>query len=606
VLGVFASAAVFAAGPTIAAPELPALPPIRRDPQITFLDRNGEVIGVRGGMYGPAVDVARLPAYVPAAFVAIEDRRFYEHTGFDPRGIARAIAVAAGEGRATQGASTITQQVARLLYLSQDRTVERKATELVYAVQLERTYSKRQILGFYLSRINFGAGAYGVEAAARRYFNKPAAKLTVMEAAMLAGVAKSPVNYHPVEQPERNRERARLVLDAMVETGAVTAADRTRALASKPHVWTTPPNAGAPYFIDWLDADLRRLAGRPTQDLVIETTLDGPVERAAAEAARRTVAARAPAAQAALVAIDGAGRVRAMVGGTDYAKAPYNRAARAQRQAGSAWKPIVYLSALEAGLTPETPVVDEPVTIGSWSPRNYDEGFLGPITLERAVASSVNTVAAELADTIGRPTVAATARRLGIVSGVNTDPAMALGTTQVTPLELTQAYAVFSNGGSRVQAYGIERIRTAGGRVIYQRKAPTWTPVVANPALSHLNRVLRAVVTTGTGMRAALPGYDIAGKTGTTSDYRDAWFCGYTGGLAACAWMGRDDNAPLPRITGGGAPAEMWRGVMALAVKRVPVQVIPPGRPAAMPAPAPVEAPAEIASAPDASQPASN
>jgi penicillin-binding protein 1A len=596
VLGLFASAAVFAAGPTIAAPELPALPPIRRDPQITFLDRNGEVIGVRGGAFGPAIDVARLPPHVPAAFVAIEDRRFYEHTGFDPRGIARAIAVAAGEGRATQGASTITQQVARLLYLSQDRTVERKATELVYAMQLERTYTKRQILGLYLSRINFGAGAYGLEAAARRYFNKPAAKLTLMEAAMLAGVPKSPVNYHPVEQPERNRERARLVLDAMVETGAISPADRAKALASKPRVWTTPPNAGAPYFLDWLDADLRRLAGRPTQDLIVETTLDGPLERAAADAARRTVAARAPAAQAALVAIDGAGRVRAMVGGTDYARAPYNRAARAQRQAGSAWKPIVYLTALEAGWTPDAPVVDQPITIGNWSPRNYDDGFLGPITLERAVASSVNTVAAELADAVGRPAVAATAKRLGIASPVNTDPAMALGTTQVTPLELTQAYAVFSNGGSRVQPYGIERIRTAAGRVIYQRKAPSWTPVVANPALSHLNRVLRAVVTSGTGARAALAGYDIAGKTGTTSDYRDAWFCGYTGGLAACAWIGRDDNAPLPRITGGGAPTEMWRTVMDLGVKRVPVQVIPPGRPAPAPPPA-AEPAADIAAA---------
>ncbi|HEY8615924.1 PBP1A family penicillin-binding protein [Phenylobacterium sp.] len=589
-----ASASVLVAGPTIAAPELPALPPIRREAQITYLDRTGQVIGVRGGRYAPPVDLARLPAHVPAAFVAIEDRRFWEHTGFDPRGIARAVVVAASEGRARQGASTITQQLARNLYLTQDRTIERKATELLYAVQLERTYSKKQILGLYLSRVYFGSGAYGIEAAAQRYFNKPAAKLTIMESAMLAGIMKSPVNYHPVEEPEANLARARLVLDAMVETGAITPAQRTQALAAPPKVWKSAPNDAAQYFLDWLDGETRKLTGGLKQDIVVETTLDAQLERTAATAVRRAAAA-APQLQGAVVTIDGAGRVRAMVGGTDYAKAPYNRAATAKRQAGSAWKPFVYLTALEAGWKPDDPVVDEPVTIANWSPRNYDEGFLGPITLERAVASSTNTVAARIADMVGRQNVAATARRLGVASQVNTDPAMALGTTLVTPLEMTQAYAVFSNGGSRVQAYGIERIRGAGGKLLYQRKPPSWTPVVQNPALSHLNRVLRAVIASGTGAKAQIAGHDVAGKTGTTSDYKDAWFCGYTGGLAACSWLGRDDNAPMGRITGGGAPAELWRTVMSSAVKRLPVQAIPYGRPA----PAPPLAPTAIAAAPE-------
>jgi penicillin-binding protein 1A len=598
VIALLAQASLLAAAPAIAAPELPVLPPIRREAQITYVDRTGQVIGVRGGRYAPPVDLARLPAHVPAAFVSIEDRRFWEHTGFDPRGIARAIAVAASEGRARQGASTITQQLARHLYLSQDRTLERKATELLYAVQLERTYSKKQILGLYLSRVYFGSGAYGLEAAAQRYFNKPAAKLTIMESAMLAGVLKSPVNYHPIEEAEANRARARLVLDAMVETGAITPVQRNQALATQPRVWKRAPSGAAQYFVDWIDGETRKIVGRPTQDLVIETTLDAQLERTAETAARKAASAAAQA-QAALVAIDGAGRVRAMVGGTDHDKAPYNRAAVAMRQAGSAWKPIVYLTALEAGWKPDDPVVDEPVTIANWSPRNYDEGFLGPITLERAVASSTNTVAVRVADLVGRPRVAATARRLGIASKVNTDPAMALGTTLVTPLEMTQAYAVFSNGGSRVQAYGIERIRTSGGKLLYQRKAHTWTPVVANPALGNTNRMLRAVIASGTGQRAAVPGYDMAGKTGTTSDYKDAWFCGYTGGLAACSWMGRDDNAPMGRITGGGAPAEMWRSFMAAAVKRLPVQAIPAGRPA--PAPPLVET--TLASAPAPEEP---
>jgi len=576
------------------APELPRMPAIERAPQITYLDRNGAVIGVRGGRYAPPVDIAKLPPHVPAAFVAIEDRRFYEHNGFDPRGIARAVVAGLSEGRATQGASTITQQLARNLFLTQERTLERKATELVYAVELERTYSKKQILGLYLSRVYFGSGAYGLEAASQRYFNKPAAKLSIKEAAMLAGVLKSPSGYNPVEQPERCLERANLVLAAMVETGAITPAQRDKAAGQKPKVWKTAPSGAAQYFVDWVDGEVRRMVPKPSRDLVVETTLDQAIEIAAGDAAR-SVTARYKAQgadQAAIVAIDGAGRVRALVGGTDYAAAPYNRAVSARRQAGSAWKPFIYLTALEQGRTPDTPVIDEPVTINGWTPSNYEVGsYLGPITLQTALAKSVNTVAARLADEVGRPQVALTARRIGITSTVNTDPAMALGTTLVSPLEMTQAYAAFGNGGNRVQAYGVERIRQ-GGTVIYRKQPPAPVPAIANPALSELNQMMRAVMSSGTGGRAAVPGYDLAGKTGTTSDYKDAWFCGYTGGFAACAWMGRDDAKPMARISGATAPAEMWRGFMGVALKRVPTQAILAGPPAPLPAP-PVEVAAQ-------------
>ncbi|MCR5875246.1 PBP1A family penicillin-binding protein [Phenylobacterium sp. J426] len=570
------------------APELPRLPEIKRDPQVTYVDRSGAVIGVRGGRYAPPVDLAKVPAYVPAAFVAIEDRRFYEHNGVDARGIARAVAVAIDKGRATQGASTITQQLARNLFLSQDRTLERKATEIAYALQLERTYSKKQILALYLSRVYYGSGAYGLEAAAQRYFNKPASRLTLREAAILAGVLKSPTNYNPAEATDAALARSKLVLDAMVETGAISPAQRAKALAETPRIWKTAPNAAAQYFIDWIDDQVAPVAGKVRQDVVVETTLDMPMEQAAFDAARSTVARHkaARAEQAAVVAVDGAGRVRVMVGGTDYVRAPYNRAASAKRQAGSAWKPFVYLTALEQGRLPDSPVMDEPVTIAGWTPANYTETFLGPLTLEQALAQSVNTVAARLADEAGRPNVALTARRVGIVSTVNTDPAMALGTTLVTPLEMTQAYAAFANGGNRVQAYGIERIRTRAGVTLFQKTPPTPSPAIANPPLSDLNRMLRTAVTAGTGKGAAIPGYDLAGKTGTTSDYRDAWFCGYTGGFASCAWMGRDDNSPMGRIAGGGAPAELWRTFMAGALKRVPRQQIPPGPPVTPP-PAP-------------------
>jgi penicillin-binding protein 1A len=594
------AAALAALSLSLPAPQLPDLPPIRREPQITYVDRSGQVLGVRGGRYAPPVNLARLPAYVPAAFVAIEDRRFYQHGGFDALGIARAIVSDLSQGRAAQGASTITQQLARNLYLSSDRTLERKADELLYAVQLERTYSKQQILSLYLSRIYFGEGAYGIEAASQRYFNKPAARLTLREAAMLAAIPKSPVGYNPVDHPAASAARANLVLSAMVETGAITSAQRAKALGQSPHVWTSAPTAPAQYFLDWLDAETRRLAGQPRQDLVVETTLDLPLELAADEATSATAARYAGQGveQAAVVSLDGQGRIRAFLGGVDYEKGPFDRAADARRQAGSAWKPFVYLTALEAGLTPDSPAVDEPVTIGAWSPRNYEDGFLGPITLQQALVQSVNTVAARLADQLGRANVAAVARRMGIVSQVNTDPAMALGTTLVSPLEMAQAYAPLANGGQRVAAYGVERIRTAGGVVIYQHGAAPQPQVIANPPISELLQMLRAVTVSGTGVRAAIPGRDVAGKTGTTSDYRDAWFCGVTGGLATVVWLGRDDNAPMRRITGGSAPAELWRSIMLAAYRRLPTGPIPPGPPPPLAAPAPALAAAPAPPAP--------
>jgi penicillin-binding protein 1A len=579
------------------APELPKLPEIKREPQITYVDRSGAVLGVRGGRYAPPVNLASIPAYVPAAFVAIEDRRFYEHQGVDALGIARALVADAIKGRMAQGASTITQQLARNLFLTNDRNLERKATEAVYAIQLERTYTKRQILGLYLSRAYFGEGAYGLEAAAERYFDKPARALTIREAAMLAAVMKAPNVYNPVASAEKSAERTRLVLDAMVETGAISSGQRARALAEKPRVWKSAPSAPAQYFIDWIDGETHKLAGNVRQDLVVETTLDLPTEQAAAAKARAVVAryAKQKVEQTALVTLDAQGRVRAMLGGVDYEKSPFNRAVDAHRQAGSSWKPFVYLTAMESGLTPDTVRVDEPITIANWSPQNIEgEGYSGPVTLQVALAQSINTVAARVADEIGRPKVAATARRLGITTPINTDPAMALGTSLVEPIEMAQAYAAFADGGDKVTAYGVERIRTTSGQLLYQRRPQAPVPVIANPALDELTGMMRTVLTQGTGKRAAIPGYDLAGKTGTTSDYRDAWFCGFTGGLTTVVWMGRDDNRPMRRITGGIAPAELWHDYMRIALKKLPSARIPAGPPVAAPEPAtiPVSAPA--------------
>ncbi len=560
-------------------PDISRLYEIQRQPSISYLDRSGGLIAVRGSQYAPPVKIDEMPPYVPEAFVAIEDRRFYHHLGFDLIGIMRAVVTDLRHGHAAEGASTITQQLARNLFLTPDQNVKRKIQEVILAVELEHRFSKKEILALYMNRVYFGAGAYGIEAAAQRYFNKPASKLSVGEVAILAGLLKSPTHYSPISDRERAARRATIVLDKMVQTGAITSAQRADAFQHPVNVSPTLASQHAQYFIDWVDQQVRQLVGQPQQDMVVETTLDLPLDALASSAAAAVVQrdAKAGVQQAAVVALDGSGRVRAMVGGVNYAESQFNRAADARRQAGSSWKPFVYLAAMEAGRTPDVQVVDEPVTINGWTPQNYTKKYLGQITLETALAQSINTVAARLADEVGRDNVARVAHRLGVMSPIGLDPSMALGAVEVSPVEMAQAYAAFSNGGNQATAYGIERIRTTDGKVLYQHKADQLVSVIGNPPLSYMNRMLRQVVITGTGARARLPGYDLAGKTGTTSDYKDAWFIGYTGGFVTAVWVGKDDNTPMHRITGGTAPTDIWRAFMAQALPHVAVRSIPAG-----------------------------
>jgi penicillin-binding protein 1A len=372
------------------------------------------------------------------------------------------------------------------------------------------------------------------------------------------------------------------VLDKMVETGAITPAQRDEAFRQPVRVSISMPNQNAQYFIDYADQEVRDLVGQPQADLVVETTLDLTAQ-ANAERAVHTVldgpAQGRGVSQAALVALDGQGRIRAYVGGADYGQSQYDRASLAQRQAGSSFKPFVYLTAMEAGHTPQEMTVDEPITIGDWQPRNFENKFLGPMTLETAFAQSINTVAARLANQIGTVNVAATAHRLGVTSPIQTAPSMALGAVEVTPIEMAQAYSAFSNGGYLTKAYGIERIRTASGQVLYDHNLspPPRAQVIAQPALSEMIEMMRQVVAAGTGTRAAVAGFDLAGKTGTTSDYRDAWFIGYTGGFTTAVWTGRDDNTPMRGVTGGGPPAEIWHAFMAQTLPRLGAQPIPGG-----------------------------
>jgi penicillin-binding protein 1A len=562
-------------------PDTSKLYEVKRQPSVSYLDRSGGLVAVRGSQYAPPVDLDKLPPYVPKAFVAIEDRWFYWHFGFNPWGIARSqLYDWTHRGRGPlRGGSTITQQLARNLFLTPNQTYRRKAQELILAVWLEAKFSKKQILELYLNRVYFGAGAYGIEAASQRYFGKPASQLTLGESALLAGLMKGPSRYSPVAATDRAARRATIVLDEMVRIHAITPQQRDAAFATKVRVNPVLANQRAQYFTDWVDDQVRQLVGEPTEDLVVETTLDLPLQASAEQAVQAGVAAAKAQGvqQAALVSLDGEGRIRAYVGGINYLQSQFDRATQAKRQAGSSFKPFVYLTAMEAGRTPDTPVVDEPITIGNWTPRNYTGRYLGPITLEIGLKESINTVAARLANEVGTSNVAATARRLGISSPIQLDPSMALGAVEVSPLEMAQAYAPFSNGGVFAKGYGVERIRTATGRVLYDHSvgATQRRVVIGQPALSYMIRMMRQVIVSGTGTRAGVKGFDLAGKTGTTSDYRDAWFIGYTGGFTTAVWVGKDDNTPMRKVTGGGPPAAIWHDYMTQALPRLNVQPIP-------------------------------
>jgi penicillin-binding protein 1A len=565
-------------------PDTSNLNKVTRQPTISYLDRSGAVLAVRGSQYAPPVDLDLLPKYVPDAFIAIEDQHFYQHFGFNPWGIFRSAIYNVGHrGGPMRGGSTITQQLARNLFLSADQNYRRKGQELLIAMILEVKYSKKEILALYLNRIYFGHGAYGIDAAATRYFNKPAKDLTLGEAAMLAGLVKGPSRYSPVSDQDRAKKRTELVLSTMLKSKKITREQYDDVFRTPVMISRTLASQNAQYFVDFVDAKVRSLVGEPTENMVVETTLDLPIELAAETAIRQIVTRDSKARgvqQAALVALDGEGRIRAYVGGADYGESQYDRASLAQRQAGSSFKPFVYLTAMDQGRTPYDPVVDEPVNIGGWSPKNYDGDYKGAMTLQTALAKSINTVAARLASDVGTGNVKATAQRLGITGNIQTAPSMALGAVEVTPIQMAQAYAPFSNGGYSAMGYGIERIRTTTGRVLYDHglRKPDRRGVIGSPALQYMNQMLRQVICCGTGTRARVGGYDIAGKTGTTSDYKDAWFVGYTGGFVAAVWVGKDNNTPMGRgVTGGGPPAEIWRNFMAATLPRLRVMNIPGG-----------------------------
>jgi penicillin-binding protein 1A len=555
---------------TIRFPDPRALTVSAPGPRLQVLARDGSLIAERGDG-SDFIPLDRLPRHLVDAVIATEDRRFFSHWGVDPGGLLRAAFANLRAGRAAQGGSTITQQLAKNLFLSTERTFSRKAEESVLALWLEIRLSKREILELYLNRVYFGGGAYGVDAAAKRYFGKPARSVNLAEAAVIAGLLKAPSRYSPLANPGYARARARVVIQAMLEARLIS--PLSAAAASRQSVQFSDPERGkAPtgleYAVDYVLDRLPPLGSVADRVVIVETTIDPDVQRNAQAVLAETLAKQGAAShvgQGALVMMDTGGGIRALVGGRSFAESQFNRAVKARRQPGSAFKPFVYIAALESGYRPDTAVVDAPIEIGDWAPRNDDGRYRGPLTLTQALAHSVNTVAVRLQQQVGGDRVAAVAHRLGIASPLRPDASMALGTSEVGLLELCSAYGSLAAGGLAVEPFAIRRVRTTSGEVLYQRAEPRPRLVVAPDTIGAINTMLNAAVVSGTGRRAAFPSHQAGGKTGTTQDYRDAWFVGYTAHFVGGVWFGNDDGSPMQYVMGGGLPAMVWRDVMSAA-----------------------------------------
>ncbi len=544
-----------------------------RQPSVRLTAASGAPLAAFGDIHGPAVRLDALPGALVQAVLATEDRRFYHHYGIDPIGLVRAVVANVRAGRIVQGASTITQQVAKNLFLTPERTVKRKVQEVLLALWLENKFSKNQILTVYLNRVYLGAGVFGVEAAAKRYFGRPARRLSLYQAAMLAGLLKAPSRYNPARHPDRAAGRTAQVLANMVDAGAITPDEARRAKGSRRTASARKGRTGR-HFADWIMGQVGSYVSPGDRDLGVRTTLDlGLQGRAEALVAALLAGpgAKAGVSQAAVVVLAPDGAVRAMVGGRNYGASQFNRATQALRQPGSAFKPLVYLAGLESGLSPTSRLVDGPVAVGDWRPRNFDGRFRGTVTLSDGLAQSINTVAVTVAEQAGRKRVIAAARRLGLSTPLRVSPSLALGAAEVSLIELAGAYGAFANGGIGVWPHGIAEIRDSAGRVVYRRAGSGPGRVMEPGHAAAMTDMLALVVSDGTGRGAALT-RPAAGKTGTSQDFRDAWFVGYTAQFTAGVWLGNDDGRPMKNVTGGGLPARLWRDIMKAAHKGLAVQ----------------------------------
>ncbi len=538
-----------------------------RKPSVIVVAADDSVITRYGEYFQEHVRVKDLPDYVGNAVLGIEDRRFYYHFGMDPIGLTRAIFTNMAEGGVVQGGSTITQQLAKNLFLSPERSLKRKLQELVLAFWLEFSYTKDEILSAYLNRVYYGSGAFGIEAAARVYYDRPAHELTLYQAAALAGLLKAPAHYAPHRNPEASDKRAQLVLQAMEDGGYITEEERNKAIKNKSKAINK--NGGSEkYYTDWVLDQLDIYVKNATTDLIVKTTYEPKIQAIATNAfdASMSEASARKVSQGAVVVMRADGAVLALIGGKSYSKSSFNRATQARRQPGSSFKPFVYLSALEKGIGPERLVLDAPFIAGKYRPKNYDDKYRGPISLADALRLSLNTATIRLADHIGIRSVIDTARRAGISTDLEPNISLALGTTEMTLLDLTGAYASFARMGEVNEPYAIVQVKTSDDEILYDRERddPSYkgSQRFNQKAIAQLRGMLAGVVNYGTGTGARLSKYQGMGKTGTSQDYRDAWFMGFTDDLVTGVWMGNDDNTSMSRVTGGSFPAPLWRDIM--------------------------------------------
>ena len=556
-----------------------------RPVSVQFVDRHGRDLMTRGAQEANSVSIESLPPDLVNAVLAIEDRRFYNHVGIDPYSFTRAIVRNLQNRGYSEGASTLTQQLAKNVFLTKDKTLARKTKEAILALWLERDFTKDELLEMYLERVYFGAGTWGVDAAARSYFGKPVTELNLTESALLAGLLKAPSRYNPRANSEASGERTKQVLNSMKAVGYIDRWTHYEALNTSINFRAFESNDIGEYFVEWIWPQIEEHIGTPSSDLVITTSLDARAQQLAEETLETYLnsdqATDKQVSQGAIVTLDGAGEILAMVGGKSFEESPFNRAVQAKRQPGSAFKPFVYLTAFETGLYPWDMRLDAPIDItlpkGSptpnWTPRNFSKTYRGEMKLETALAQSINTIAAGLGQEVGMERITRRAASLGL-EALAPHPSLTLGSEEVTPLALTQSYQPFAAYGYQAQAFGLKTISTADGTVLYNRSFSddNERPVrqIDQNTLGLINRGMKQVVDSGTGRAARLTGRDVAGKTGTTNGYRDAWFVGYVPDIVTTVWLGNDDNSPMKNMTGGSAPAHIWKKYMEQMLEGTP------------------------------------
>lgn len=538
-----------------------------RQPSTTITAENGNEVKTFGSVYSEVIHLNELPSYVPDAIISTEDRRFYAHFGFDIVAFTRAMLTNIFMGRYAQGGSTITQQVAKNLFLTSQKNIKRKTQELLLAFWLEHKFSKEQILTLYLNRVYLGAGTYGIEAASQKYFQKSSRDMNLLEAAIIAGMLKAPSRYNPIASAERAKARAKVVLQNMVNNDALTERQMKYALTLPVGEDKSYKVQGADYFADWVYREVNDYIGERDNDIYVYTTLDQKIQENAEKILREAVLAakNRNVSEGAVVVLNKSGEVKAMVGGIDYRKSQFNRAVTALRQPGSAFKPFVYLTALQNGWKREDRIDDVPLSIGKWKPENYDKKYYGSVTLDEALMKSLNLATVNLSESLSRKDIIRTAKKMGISTPVENTPSLALGTFEVKVIDMATAYSAIANGGYATWPHAIKEIYTRDGYQLYQREADTENRILDAGAVKNLTKMLEKVISQGTGRRAKIPGF-AAGKTGTTQDYRDAWFVGFTDEYVIAVWVGNDDNSPMKGVTGGTLPAEIWRKI-ALSVR---------------------------------------